>query len=101
MPKGIKNINNSKQSNMKVIELLISSPNLIPREFSNNLDTSERTTNKKIINNFIYYTPISFVKNKYYFPSTPKKDMENKNDEEDGEELVVKGRNLIDIFESM
>ena len=101
MPKGMKNINNSKQSNMKVIELLISSPNLIPREFSNNLDTSERTTNKKIINNFIYYTPISFVKNKYYFPSTPKKDMENKNDEEDGEELVVKGRNLIDIFESM
>ena len=101
MPKGIKNINNSKQSNMKVIELLISSPNLIPREFSNNLDTSERTTNKKIINNFIYYTPISFVKNKYYFPSTPKKDMENKNDEEDEEELVVKGRNLIDIFESM
>ena len=101
MPKGMKNINNSKQSNMKVIELLISSPNLIPREFSNNLDTSERTTNKKIINNFIYYTPISFVKNKYYFPSTPKKDMENKNDEEDEEELVVKGRNLIDIFESM
>ena len=101
MPKGMKNINNSKQSNMKVIELLISSPNLIPREFSNNLDTSERTTNKKIINNFIYYTPISFVKNKYYFPSTPKKDMENKNDEEDGEELVVKGRNLINIFESM
>ena len=101
MPKGIKNINNSKQSNMDVIELLISSPNLIPREFSNNLDTSERTTNKKILNNFIYYTPISFVKNKYYFPSTPKKDMENKNNEEDDEELVVKGRNLIDIFESM
>ena len=101
MPKGIKNINNSKQSNMEVIELLISSPNLIPREFSNNLDTSEKTTSKKILNKFIYYTPISFVKNKYYFPSTPKKDMENKNDEEDGEELVVKGRNLIDIFESM
>ena len=101
MPKGIKNINNSKQSNMDVIELLISSPNLIPREFSNNLDTSERTTSKKILNNFIYYTPISFVKNKYYFPSTPKKDMENKNNEEDDEELVVKGRNLIDIFESM
>ena len=101
MPKGIKNINNSKQSNMDVIELLISSPNLIPREFPNNLDTSERTTSKKILNNFIYYTPISFVKNKYYFPSTPKKDMENKNNEEDDEELVVKGRNLIDIFESM
>ena len=101
MPKGIKNINNSKQSNMEVIELLISSPNLIPREFSNNLDTSERNSSKKILNKFIYYTPISIVKNKYYFPSTPKKDMENKNDEEDGEELVVKGRNLIDIFESM
>ena len=101
MPKGIKNINNSKQSNMDVIELLISSPNLIPREFSNNLDTSERTKSKKILNNFIYYTPISFVKNKNYFPSTPKKDMKNKNNEEDDEELVVKGRNLIDIFESM
>ena len=96
MPKGIKNINNPKQSNMEVIELLISSPNLIPRDFSNNLDSSERT-----INNFIYYTPISFVKNKYYFPSTPKKDMENKNDDEEEEEIVVKGRNLIDIFESM
>ena len=101
MPKGIKNINNSKQSNMEVIELLISSPNLIPRDFSNNLDTSERKTSKKILDNYIYYTPISFVKNKYYFPSTPKKDMENKNDDEDEEELVVKGRNLIDIFESM
>ena len=101
MPKGIKKINNSKQSNMGVIELLISSPNLIPRDFSNNLESSERTSSKKFLNNFVYYTPISFVKNKYYFPSTPKKDMENKNDEEDGEELVVKGRNLIDIFESM
>ena len=101
MPKGIKNINNSKQSNMGVIELLISSPNLIPRDFSNNLESSDRTTTKKLLNNFIYYTPISYVKNKLYFPSTPKKDMENKNDEEDGEELVVKGRNLIDIFESM
>ena len=101
MPKGIKNINNSKQSNMEVIELLMSSPNLIPRNFSHNLDTSERTASTKLLNNFIYYTPISFAKNKYYFPSTPKKDMENKNDEEDEEELVVKGRNLIDIFESM
>ena len=101
MPKGIKNINNSKQSNMVVIELLMSSPNLIQRFFSHYLDTSERTASKKLLNNFIYYTPISFVKNKYYFPSTPTKDMENKNDEEEEEELVVKGRNLIDIFESM
>ena len=98
MPKGIKNINNSKQS---MIELLISSPNLIPRDFSNNLESSERTSSKKFLNNFVYYTPISFVKNKYYFPSTPKKDMENKNDDEDEEELIVKGRNLIEIFESM
>ena len=101
MPKGIKKINNSKQSNMGVIELLISSPNLIPRDFSNNLESSERTSSKKFLNNFVYYTPIYFVKNKYYFPSTPKKDMENKNDDEDEGELVVKGRNLIDIFESM
>ena len=101
MPKGIKNINKSKQSDMGVIELLISSPNLIPRDFSNNLESSERTSSKKFLNNFVYYTPISFVKNKYYFPSTPKKDMENKNDDEDEGELVVKGRNLIDIFESM
>ena len=98
MPKGIKNINNSKQS---MIELLISSPNLIPRDFSNNLESSDRTTSNKLLNNFIYYTPISYVKNKYYFPSTPKKDMENKNDDEDEEELIVKGRNLIEIFESM
>ena len=28
---------------------MISSPNLIPREFSNNLDTSERTKSKKIL----------------------------------------------------
>ena len=54
---------------------------------------------EKYMNDYIFYTPISKGNKRNFFPSKPKK----KKISGDGgeEELVVKGRNLLYIFESM
>jgi hypothetical protein len=53
----------------------------------------------KKMNDYIYFTPIPKGVKRNFFPSKPKK----KKNCGDGceEELIVKGRNLIYIFESM
>ncbi len=62
------------------------------------LQSPNKTERKNINKNqFIYYTPISKEKIKCYFPSTPKKLKENKEEDESD----IKGKNLLFIFESM
>ena len=94
MPKGEYKTKNIRKSPIETIEILITSDNSISNEFSESYD-EEREIKNKILNEYIYKTPIPFEK-KSYFPSTPKK-KENCNDEE----ISTQGRNLTQLFESL
>ena len=93
----MKAINNNLESQHESSDTLGSSENSISKDFSDSLDETERAVKNDIINEFFYFTPVSYVKHKYFIPSTPKKVKEKVDDEE----LIVRGRNLLDIFETM
>ena len=59
----------------------------------------ERKAKRDKLRGIIYSTPMPFKKVKFYIPSTPVKNKENRENIE--EELIVKKRNLITIFESL
>ena len=59
---------------------------------------SDKNFKAKKMNDYIYFTPISKGEKRNFFPSKPKKKKPGDGCEE---ELIVKGRNLIYIFESM
>ena len=61
---------------------------------------TERKVKRDKLREIIYLTPIPFKKVKIYIPSTPIKNKENSENVEE-EELIVKKRNLIKIFESL
>ena len=61
---------------------------------------TERKVKKDKLREIIYSTPMPFKKVKFYIPSTPIKNKENRENEEE-EELIVKKRNLIKIFDSL
>jgi len=61
---------------------------------------TERKVKKDKLRELIYSTPMPFKKVKFYIPSTPIKNKENRENVEE-EELIVKKRNLIKIFESL
>ena len=79
---------------MKTLENIL--PNILLTIPSSESDKKYKT-NK--INDYIYFTPISKSKKRHFFPSKPKK-KKNSGDECE-EELIVKGRNLLYIFESL
>ncbi len=60
------------------------------------IDKSFENKISKNANNFIYLTPISNKGKKCFFPSNPKKIKDPNKDD-----IVVKGKNLLYIFESM
>ena len=94
MTKDEINLDNKKETknHLEKNEIKVTSQN------SNSKNTSFSSNETKIenINNFLYFTPISYEKKKY-IPSTPRKMKENNKNEE----LVVLGRNLLDLFESL
>ena len=61
---------------------------------------TERKIKKDKLKELVYATPMPFKKVKFYIPSTPIKNKENRTNEEQ-DELIVKKRNLIKIFESL
>lgn len=95
MSKRDNKFQNKKISEIEALDTLQSSDDMISKDI---LDTPNKTERKNINKNqFIYYTPISKEKIKCYFPSTPKKLKENKEEDESD----IKGKNLLFIFESM
>ena len=95
MSKRDNKFQNKKISEIEALDTLQSSDDMISKDI---LDTPNKTERKNINKNqFIYYTPISKEKIICYFPSTPKKLKENKEEDESD----IKGKNLLFIFESM
>ena len=88
MPKEINTIQNKEKSQKESLNI---------SQVSDNINIFERKTIKESLNKFIYLTPMPSEKINAYIPSTPKKLKINK--EED--ESYVKGKNLLNIFESM
>ena len=83
-----------KEENLSLIEFFPTSEN--SKDFYEISNDYEGKDNDDILNKFSYLTPIPFAKKAVYIPSTPKKKKI-----ENGIEITIEGRNLLDIFEAM
>ena len=79
---------------LKTLENVL--PNILLTISSSESDKKDKT---KKMNDYIYFTPISKGEKRNFFPSKPKK--KKKCGDGSEEDLIVKGRNLVYIFESM
>ena len=95
MPKGLINMNNQKETKIDSIEFLPTTENTILNDSTISIEDEIKT--KRInINKFIYFTPIPKGK-KDYIPGTPKK----KKKSIKYKDLIIKGINLLDIFNAL
>ena len=95
MPKGMIDLKNKSEYQMEAIDFFVASDNSISNELSDSFNKSEQKNINKNVYKYIFLTPISSEK-KAYCPSTPKKIIENSENEE-----IINGRNLLEIFESL
>ena len=97
-----KNIINKYCSQVEYTNKFISLNDFVLKGDSNENSSivTERKVKKDKLRELIYSTPMPFKKVKFYIPSTPIKNKENRENVEE-EELIVKKRNLIKIFESL
>ena len=97
-----KSIIDKLNSQMECTRQFISLDDLILKDDSKEKSSiiTERKVKKDKIRELLYLTPMPFKKVKFYIPSTPIKNKENKENVEK-EEIIVKKRNLIKIFESL
>ena len=95
MPKGLINMNNQKETKIDPIEFLPTTENTILNDSTISIEDEIKA--KRInINKFIYFTPIPKGK-KDYIPGTPKK----KKKSIKYKDLIIKGINLLDIFNAL
>ncbi len=92
MPKNIVKLETQKKYKEEEISQIETSEKTTINDFS---DEKEHNVTFNNIN-YLYFTPIPNVKRSCYIPSTPKKTIDDRY-----EDTTVKGKNLINLFESM
>ena len=96
MPKTIIEVETQEKYKLEGMDQFETSEKTTINEYLENTYESERNETSQSESLFLYFTPVSNEKKRRFIPSTPKKI----NDEKE-KDIVVKGKNLLYIFESM